>query len=276
MHFWRDGTSAETLAAEMERLGIEAFVAMGTGRRGGDDRGFRPGVPDEPGSVPASRFFHCVGVAGDSGEGDEAALAEFERRVRDPRCVGIKIYLGYQPHYAYDRCYRPFYELARRYDLPVVFHTGDTAGGHGLVKYAHPLTIDETAAAFPDVRFVMAHCGNPWIVDAVEVAAKNGNVFIDLSGLAVGGFDPAWFLDHYRGYVEHLKTWMTYLSDYGKFLYGTDWPLTDMGAYLEMMRRIVPEEHHDAVFHDNARRVFSRLERAPRLFDDDAEIPDVG
>lgn len=75
----------------------------------------------------------------------------------------------------------------------MVFHTGDTAGSRGKLKYAHPLTVDDPASDFPGTTFVMAHYGNPWIVDATEVAAKHENVFIDLSGLAVGRFEPEAF-----------------------------------------------------------------------------------
>ena len=107
----------------------------------------------------------------------------------------------------------------------------------------------------------MAHYGNPWIVDATEVAAKHENVFIDLSGLAVGRFEPEAFCAEYHGYLEHLKTWITYLSDYGKFLYGTDWPLVDPEAYLQLIRRLIPERHHNAVFCENALRVFPKLEK---------------
>lgn len=251
----------EHLLAEMNRLGICVAIAMGTGRReaGGDEL---PGLPDFPAGELGEKLYYCAGVNGEeeSGERPSPSLLEaFERQFRDPHCVGIKIYLGYRKRYAADGYYRPFYELAGQYGLPVVFHTGDTAGGHGLIKYAHPLTIDEVAADFPETRFVMAHYGNPWIVDATEVAAKNDNVFIDLSGLAVGNFDPEWFVKHYHGYVEHLRSWITYLSDYGKFLYGTDWPLTNLEAYGALMRRLIPEEHHAEVFFGNACRVFSRL-----------------
>ena len=251
----------EHLLGEMNRLGICAAIAMGTGRpeSGG---GEQPGLPDFPSGELGEKLYYCAGVNGDEAAGGEPAptlLAAFERQFRDPHCVGIKIYLGYRKRYAADGYYRPFYELAGHYGLPVVFHTGDTAGGHGLIKYAHPLTIDEVAADFPETRFIMAHYGNPWIVDATEVAAKNDNVFIDLSGLAVGNFDPEWFVKHYHGYVEHLRSWMTYLSDYGKFLYGTDWPLTNLEAYGALMRRLIPEEHHAEVFFGNACRVFSRL-----------------
>ena len=36
---------------------------------------------------------------------------------------------------------------------------------------------------YPNVKFVMAHVGNPWMMDAAEVVYKNVNVWADLSGL---------------------------------------------------------------------------------------------
>ena len=59
--------------------------------------------------------------------------------------------------------------------MPVVIHTGDTANPTALLKYSHPLTVDAVAVNFPRVQFVMAHYGNPFIVEATEVAKKNPN-----------------------------------------------------------------------------------------------------
>jgi hypothetical protein len=39
-------------------------------------------------------------------------------------------------------------------------------------------------------------------------------------------------------------------------MFGTDWPLTDIGPYLEAFKRAIPREHWKAVFHDNAARVY--------------------
>ena len=51
------------------------------------------------------------------------------------------------------------------------------------LKYSQSFNIDELAVDFPKVKFVIAHCGTPWVQDAVEVVAKNKNVYMDLSGL---------------------------------------------------------------------------------------------
>ena len=39
-------------------------------------------------------------------------------------------------------------------------------------------------------------------------------------------------------------------------MFGSDWPLNDIAAYVRAFKRAIPEEHWRAVFHDNAARVF--------------------
>lgn len=57
------------------------------------------------------------------------------------------------------------------------------------LRYAHPLTVDEVTADFPDVQFVICHCGNPWLTQLRR--RENDNVAVDLSGL----------LEEYRGRI---------------------------------------------------------------------------
>ena len=196
-------------------------VAMGNAPLGPSRfGGVVPRVPDlagpctlEPYNQPAEIAF-CAGLEsnGLTEENCEKTAREFEPVVWNPHCVGIKIYTGYNQVYAYDPRHFPLYELAEAYQVPVVFHTGDTAGGHGLLKYAHPLTIDEVASQFPRVKFVIAHCGNPWILDAMEVVAKNPNVYVDLSGLLEGKFDGALFYERHRDYFRYIRMWLDYVK----------------------------------------------------------------
>jgi hypothetical protein len=105
---------------------------------------------------------YCGGV------GPETKITEIESGLRTGKYGCLKIYLGYVHRYASDPLYDPFYKLAEKYDVAVVFHTGDTASTRAKLKYADPLTIDEVAVDHPKVRFVIAHCGNPWIESAAR------------------------------------------------------------------------------------------------------------
>jgi len=237
--------TAEELSRVFAACGVAGAVAMGTG-----------GTPGVPETHPLLAF--CAGIrAGElTPEQSPSILERTAEVLRQDRCVGLKFYCGYDPFYPHDARFRPFYELAGACGKPVVFHTGDTAWHHAKLKYAHPLEIDEVAVDFPHTQFVIAHCGNPWIADAVEVASKNENVAIDLSGLAVGKFAPDELWTHYLDYWRMIRMWLVYLSDETKVMYGSDWPLVNIPAYLELMRRVVPEPMHEAVFGANARRIF--------------------
>ncbi len=192
----------------------------------------------------------CAGV------GDKIDVKRIDDGLRSHRYGCIKVYLGYTYRYAYDPQYEPIYRLAQKYDVPVIFHTGDTSSSKGKLKFADPLTIDEVAVDHPRVNFVIAHCGNPWIESAAEVAYKNPNVYIECSALLTGNLAemPA---EKVETYVVRPISWVFgYLEDPRKMMFGTDWPLVSMKAYVDAYKRAIPKEHWKAVFHDNAVRVF--------------------
>lgn len=166
--------------------------------------------------------------------------------------VGIKIFPGYHPVYPSDKRYFPFYELAAKYQKPVIIHTGDTFGSHHLVKYAHPLDVDEIAVRFPNTTFIIAHLGNPWIRDAAELVYKNENVYADLSAFCIGHTHGL----HFKLIQEDIRWALAYSHRPDKFFYGSDWPLTPMKPYIALIRKAVPKEFHRKIFWENAKRVF--------------------
>lgn len=179
----------------------------------------------------------------------EAGLAQ-----KKYRC--IKIYLGYVHEWAYSKTYEPVYKLAEKYQVPVVFHTGDTYSDVAKLKYADPMTIDEVAVDHPKVKFVIAHCGNPWIETAAEVAYKNPNVYLEASAFMIG--DLSKYDDETLNtyIVAPIKKIFGYVGDPTKLMFGTDWPLTGMKGYMQVMKKAIPREHWRKVFHDNAVSVF--------------------
>lgn len=185
-------------------------------------------------------------------------LDELEELLREKEIIGVKLYLGYQHIYPYDGRCKPIYELCRKYDVPVVFHTGDTLSysTKAKVKYAHPLHIDDVATDFSDLKIVIAHLGNPWIMDCAEVLYKNENVYADLSGLTVQGLDEG--LDSPCGEMikKKIQELMLYSSP-RKLLYGTDWPLAPIESYIKFVKKLdVSKEDLDYIFYKNAARLF--------------------
>jgi hypothetical protein len=117
------------------------------------------------------------------------------------------------------------------------------------------------AVDFPNVCFVLAHLGNPWMQDAAEVVYKNLNVHADLSGLVVG--DGSIFHSDQEADQElladlraNLKRAFRYAERPNRFLFGSDWPLIPFGPYSEFIRSAIPSEFHDDIFRANAKLLF--------------------
>jgi uncharacterized protein len=205
---------------------------------------------------------HAIGIADPSRTGAEERKG-VEKVLEQGVVKALKCYLGYVHAMPGDSGYTWYFKMAAKYKIPVIFHTGDTYSRKAKVKYAHPLGIDDVAVDFPEVNFVLAHLGNPWITDAAEVIYKNnqlgsgGNVWADLSALLVGpqfdAYAGSGLLDRLKKQVRHA---IAYSERPDRFLYGSDWPLTKMTIYRDFISEAVPQEHHQAVFCENAKALF--------------------
>lgn len=192
----------------------------------------------------------CYGI------GDKVNQQEIEHGLKSGKYGCVKIYLGYIHRYASDKEYEPVYRLAEKYGVPVVFHTGDTYDVKAKLKYADPMTVDEVAVDHPKVKFVLAHCGNPWITTAAELAYKNPNVYLDVSGFLIGDLNRMSGEDIEVYMIQPIKWIFGYVENPSKILYGSDWPLVNMGQYIRAVKKAIPREHWKSVFYENAVNVF--------------------
>jgi len=248
-------TVAAAVRAEMAASGMVQALAMGVLS---DD-------PDDPLGVAATLRIadrvpglHAIGVA-DPRRSDPEHLEGVERQLQAGRIKGLKVYLGYLHHGPASPGYAPYYRLAARYRIPVIFHSGDTYAASAKLKYAHPLLIDEVAVDHPETNFVIAHLGCPWFLDAAEVIYKNANVWADLSGIFVG--DAAAFAalaarGRLQRTVERLREALEYAERPDRFLYGSDWPLAPMAAYRAFLAPLLDDPVWWGLRADNARALF--------------------
>ena len=99
------------------------------------------------------------------------------------------------PMHSYgDNRYFPLYEVIRNHRALAVFHTGylanDLFGPGGLlgredyvdITHMRPAALDRIARAFPDLKVLMAHFGNPWWEECWTVLKSHKNVYADFSG----------------------------------------------------------------------------------------------
>jgi predicted TIM-barrel fold metal-dependent hydrolase len=246
---------AAALRREMQAAGVTHALAMGCRSSSPDDPLGIAGTLRVAHQVPG---LHAIGVADPSATSPEH-LHRVESALAARQVRALKGYLGYL-HFGPDHsAYVPYYELAARFDVPFVFHTGDTYSPRAKLRFAHPLLVDDVAVDHPNVRFVLAHLGNPWLTEAAEVVYKNINVWADLSGLVVGtaaAFGAEERRDALEDAAQAVRRAFRYAERPNRFLYGSDWPLAPMTAYRDFIRTAIPETYHAQVFDENARALF--------------------
>ena len=89
-----------------------------------------------------------------------------------------------------------------------------------------------------------------------EVAYKNRNVYLDISGLLAGDESLIKATEQRTPVMHHYTLGLVYLNNYTKVLFGTDWPLVPLAPYIDFCRKLVPESAYKDVFYDNAVRLF--------------------
>jgi len=175
--------------------------------------------------------------------------------INSSRIKAIKLYPGYGAFYPNDEICEPIYSYAERKGLPVLFHSGDFASPDGRLKYSLPVHLDDVSVQNPGLKIVICHMGNPWIMDAAEVASKNENVFLDISGLLGGS-------TKYVGrYIEWLRDQISraiyYIGDARKILFGSDRPANGIGDVIEFVKKLnIDEEDRELIYYRNAERLF--------------------
>lgn len=244
---------------ECREAGIVKSICMGLAeskKNAFPDREVKnPMLCDLNGEMPEQMYI-CPGI--NPHTLDEKGILAVEKAIRSGcRVVGIKIYAGYYHLDIYAKEYESVYKLALKYNIPVVIHTGDTSSEKALLTYAHPLNADRLAVMYPDLKIVVCHLGFPWILDACEVAYKNKNVYLDMSGLIEGGRETVNDMMQNRIIIDFHIQGLILLNNYKKIIFGTDWPLTQMGPYVEFCKKLVPAYAHEEVFYYNARELFS-------------------
>jgi predicted TIM-barrel fold metal-dependent hydrolase len=165
-----------------------------------------------------------------------------------------------------DKSYFRVYERAEKFRMPMLFHLGIVARG-SRDKYMdvncdrmRPVHLDAIARAFPKLKIIGAHFGNPWSDEAAMVARWNPNLFFDLSGSILKYRPPEYF--------KQLLWWgndPTYRAPDGtgpwdKMLFGTDVGIDAMAGVMDDYRRLMDalnlsEKDRKKVWGGNARRL---------------------
>lgn len=142
-----------------------------------------------------------------------------------------------------DRRFYPIYTTCCELGVPFCTQIGHT-GPLMPSEVGRPIYLDQVALDFPELVIVAGHIGYPWTEEAVAIATKHENVFIDTSAYTARRY-PATLVDFMREHGQH------------KVLFGTNYPMILPGKALEGLEELrLDESAKNAFLSGNAVRVF--------------------
>ena len=216
------------------------------------------GLLEKQGQNFPDNFFYTVGLDEQSYFPlTKETYFEIKRHLKLSKCVGVKLYPGYISMYPNDKQYEPIFKLCEKYNKVLAVHTGMPAGLGAKMKYTKPIYLDDIAVDYPQLKIVMCHFGNPFLEEAAAVMEHNRNVYADLSGLIEGKFITETFLEMEHAYLGLLRTWIHYVGDRSRFMFGTDWPAVNCFEYKKFISRIVDPDWIDDIMINNALEIYN-------------------
>ncbi|PIR94162.1 hypothetical protein COT97_02965 [Candidatus Falkowbacteria bacterium CG10_big_fil_rev_8_21_14_0_10_39_11] len=205
---------------------------------------------------------------------DELAAADLIR--------GIKLYPGYQAFSPSDSEVFPVYEIANKYNLPVMFHGGelhhccpsdDRNRGQYKCKQnpcpiniyqhlSHPDRLRQAVESFPNVKFIVSHLANPYFEALRKLMSEFGNVYTDISGQFVSGNsqENEDTLEYRTFLVKEINKFVEVPNGIERIMFGTDFPIQsyDDSVWLVEHLNLTPVEKAN-IYCFNAEKVLGQI-----------------
>lgn len=219
------------LVKDMDEVGLDRAVAFPLGAPYTDYSEANRTIAEEMAKFPTRIIGFC---RINPNFGVEASAASLEHSLGTLKLRGIKLHPEIEFFDPNDEeLMAPVYEAARRYRVPLIFHTG-------MSGKAAPAVIAELAAKYPDVSVILGHMGvSEYVKEAVSAARQHDNIFLETS---VVGWMPL-LLEGFR----RVGT--------SKILYGSDHPYNPLPMEVDKIARHAAREAR--LTQDDLRKVFA-------------------
>jgi predicted TIM-barrel fold metal-dependent hydrolase len=142
-----------------------------------------------------------------------------------------------------DRRFYPVFVACCEAGVPFCTQIGHT-GPLMPSEVGRPIYLDQVALDFPELTIVGGHIGYPWTDEAIALATKHENVYIDTSAYTVQRY-PTALVDFMRRHGRR------------KVLFGTNYPMIEPAKAIEGLDALGLDMETTALFlGQNAQRVF--------------------
>lgn len=147
----------------------------------------------------------------------------------------------------------PYYQLAKKYNIPVGIHTGSAGPDHGCPNFkeelGNPALMETLLTKVPELRVWIMHAGAPFHEEAIRIMKQFPQVHADLSAIN----NPA-ILKH-----EQFSAVVKQFSDNGlvdRLMFGSDNGEIDVTINSILQLSFLTKEQKDKILYLNAERFF--------------------
>lgn len=198
---------------------------------------------DEVASFVAQSKGRFVGIGSVNLTRPLAAVHEIRRCVSELGFKGIRVLPWLWEVPPTDRRFYPVFATCADLGVPFCTQIGHT-GPLMPSEPGRPLYLDQVALDFPELAIVAGHIGYPWTDEAIAVATKHENVFIDTSAYTARRY-PAALVGYMRGHGR------------SKVMFGTNYPMFPPKKALDGLDTLALDDAARELFlWKNAARVF--------------------
>lgn len=198
---------------------------------------------DEVAAFVAEAPSRLVGVGSVDISRPMEAIREVRRCVRELGFKAIRVLPWLWEAPPTDRRFYPVYVACMEEGVPFCTQIGHT-GPLMSSEVGRPIYLDRVALDFPDLVIVGGHIGYPWTDEAIAVATKHENVYIDTSAYTARRY-PAALVEYLRG------------NGASKVLFGTNYPMIEPAKALDGLEALrLDAAVRDRFLYGNSARVF--------------------
>lgn len=179
----------------------------------------------------------------------EMSIQEFDEYISNNRDViyGLKLHPFHSITAPDEKAYEPYYELASKYNLPVVSHTGGCEEAQSIHLY-------NAAKNHPEINFVMVHMDlGTDNKKAIELLGKLPNLYGDTTWVPV------------KSIIEAVNKWGS-----EKIIFGSDNPIDGKDTYLHNktndrslyqeyfneLKTMISNSDYQNIMYKNAKKLF--------------------
>lgn len=212
-------------------------------------------IPNEVLAQVVAKSDRLVGLASVD-PSDSSAPQALEHAVENLGLKGLNLDPALQQfHVADERVAFPLYEKANQLGISVTFQMGLNWSPLARLGDANPVALERVAATFPNLRIVIAHCAWPYTMEALALAIKYPNIYLDTAILFSGRPESSLA----AVYVNQFGLDVVEASLREKIVFASDYPRVDPKRVARAVKMLgLRPLTERMIFGDNAASLLNR------------------